>query len=59
MNVSLRGLAVLAQAETQAFRTTELDLPESTTGILLLLAGLAVHTHNQCCLPFRSFPCTP
>lgn len=42
MNVSLRGLAVLAQAETQAFRTTELDLPESTTGILLLLAGLAV-----------------
>jgi hypothetical protein len=36
------GLAILAQAETQSFRTTELDLPESTAGILLLLGGLVV-----------------
>ena len=40
--MTLHGLAILAQAETQSFRTTELDLPESTTGILLLLGGLVV-----------------
>ncbi len=30
-----------AQVETQSFQTTELDLPESTVGILLLVGGLA------------------
>ena len=40
--MTLQGLVILAQAETQSFRTTELDLPESTAGILLLLGGLAV-----------------
>lgn len=33
---------LLAQTETQSFRATELDLPESTGGILLMLAGLVV-----------------
>ncbi len=37
------ALATVAQApvETQSFQTTELDLPESTAGILLLVGGLA------------------
>ncbi|MCA9008733.1 MAG: VWA domain-containing protein [Planctomycetaceae bacterium] len=30
------------EVETQSFRTTELDLPESTAGILLLLGSIAV-----------------
>jgi hypothetical protein len=36
----LQRLVVIAQAKTHSFRTTELDLPESTAGILLLLGGL-------------------
>ncbi len=31
----------VAEIETQSFQTTELDLPESTAGILLLFGGLA------------------
>ncbi|MEQ9408535.1 MAG: hypothetical protein RIK87_12445 [Fuerstiella sp.] len=37
-----RFLPGLAQVQTEAFRTTELDLPESSTGLLLLVAGLAL-----------------
>ncbi|MEO2017463.1 MAG: hypothetical protein ABGZ53_24180 [Fuerstiella sp.] len=38
--MTLQGLVIFAQTEIQSFRTTELDLPESTAGILLLLCGL-------------------
>ncbi|MEZ6128091.1 MAG: hypothetical protein R3C59_05390 [Planctomycetaceae bacterium] len=38
----LQLMVTFAQTETQSFQTTELDLPDSTTGILLLLTGLFV-----------------
>lgn len=34
-------LTVFAQVQTTSFQTTEFDLPETTTGILLVLFGLA------------------
>lgn len=38
---SATNTASAPQFETQSFQTTELDLPESTAGILLLFGGLA------------------
>ncbi|MEO1981914.1 MAG: vWA domain-containing protein, partial [Fuerstiella sp.] len=38
--MTIQGFVIFAQTSTQSFRTTELDLPESTAGILLLLCGL-------------------
>ena len=40
LNMTLQGLVLFAQSEIQSFRTTELDLPDSTAGLLLLLCGL-------------------
>ena len=37
-----RAAADTLATESQTFQTTELDLPETATGLLLLLAGLAV-----------------
>jgi len=40
--MTLSHLILFAQAESQSFQTTEFDLPESTSGILLVLIGLSV-----------------
>ena len=40
--MTVESLFILAQSGTESFRTTEIDLPESTAGILILLLGLAV-----------------
>lgn len=38
--MTMSQLFVLAQTGTESFQTTEVDLPESTAGIIALLAGL-------------------
>ncbi len=40
LQLTARGLPTIAQTETQSFRATELDLPESTAGILFMAAAI-------------------